>query len=95
MATERGAVAATSLRQPGQSTDSTAGKTGAREALGLALSHLRRARELWRDFTGESSYERYLERHRRDHPGCEPMSARQWWRQRDTFDSENFSNGCC
>ncbi|WP_296497152.1 YbdD/YjiX family protein [uncultured Actinomyces sp.] len=29
-----------------------------------------RARALWRDMTGESAYDRYLERYAREHAGC-------------------------
>ncbi|SHE26663.1 YbdD/YjiX family protein [Actinomyces glycerinitolerans] len=56
---------------------------------------LARARGLWRDFTGESAYDRYVERHRREHPDHAPMSARQWWRARADFDESNVSAGCC
>ncbi|WP_261798932.1 YbdD/YjiX family protein [Actinomyces ruminicola] len=56
---------------------------------------LARARGLWRDFTGESAYERYVERHRREHPDHAPMSARQWWRARADFEGRNVSAGCC
>ncbi|MGQ4532551.1 YbdD/YjiX family protein [Dermabacteraceae bacterium P13138] len=55
----------------------------------------REARSLWRDFTGESAYERYLERHARRHPDHPPMSEKEFWRARDTFDEDNFSTGCC
>lgn len=52
-------------------------------------------RALWRDFTGESAYDHYVERHRREHPDHEPMTARQFWRARADFDEENVSTGCC
>ncbi|PZU35297.1 MAG: DUF466 domain-containing protein, partial [Actinomyces sp.] len=54
-----------------------------------------RARCLWRDFTGESAYDRYVERHRREHPDHEPMSEREWWRARAEHDERNVSTGCC
>ena len=56
---------------------------------------LARARCLWRDFTGESAYDRYVERHRRNHPDHEPMSERQWWRARAEHDERSVSTGCC
>lgn len=68
---------------------------GARAALARVRGALARAGALWRDFTGESAYQRYVERHRREHPDHEPMSARQWWRERAAFDEENVSTGCC
>ncbi|MGO1590783.1 MAG: YbdD/YjiX family protein [Ancrocorticia sp.] len=52
-------------------------------------------RGLWRDFTGESAYEHYVERHRREHPDHEPMSEREFWRDRAAFDEDNVSTGCC
>ena len=66
-------------------------------AAGLARlrAGLTGARRLWRDFTGESAYDRYVERHRREHPDHEPLSERQWWRARAEFDERNVSTGCC
>ena len=58
----------------------------------IRLAH---ARALWRDFTGESAYDRYVERHRRDHPDHEPMSAREWWRAKADFDDANVQARCC
>lgn len=58
-------------------------------------AHLRQARALWRDFTGESAYDRYVERHAREHPDHAPMTERQFWRARADFDEENVSTGCC
>ncbi|QPL05455.1 MULTISPECIES: YbdD/YjiX family protein [Actinomyces] len=54
-----------------------------------------KARTLWRDFTGESAYDRYVERHRREHPECEPMTQRQWWRAKADFDEDNVQARCC
>lgn len=53
------------------------------------------ARSLWRDFTGESAYDHYVERHRREHPDHEPMGEREFWRERARFDEDNVSTGCC
>ncbi|MBE6478500.1 MAG: YbdD/YjiX family protein [Propionibacteriaceae bacterium] len=63
--------------------------------LGRVHAALLSARTLWRDFTGESAYDRYLLRHSLEHPGHEPMSERQFWRARVDFDEENVSSGCC
>lgn len=62
---------------------------------GRLLAGLRQAHHLWRDFTGESAYDRYLVRHRREHPDHEPLTERQWWRARAAFDESNISTGCC
>ena len=61
-------------------------------ALMEKLAYMRR---LWRNFTGESAYDKYVERHRLEHPEHEPMSARAFWRARADFDEENVSSGCC
>lgn len=53
------------------------------------------ARSLWRDFTGESAYDHYVERHRLEHPDHEPMGEREFWRDRARFDEDNVSTGCC
>lgn len=53
------------------------------------------ARKLWRDFMGDSAYERYVERHKREHPDHAPLSEREFWRARRTFDETNHSTGCC
>lgn len=52
-------------------------------------------RSLWRDLTGESAYEKYVARHRREHPDCEPMSAREFWRARSRTAEEGVTTGCC
>ena len=52
-------------------------------------------RALWRDLTGESAYDRYVLRHRLEHPGHEPMDERRFGRARIGFDEENVRPGCC
>ena len=77
------------------------GLCGARRPRRLrgVLSWLRRGfaafRSFWRDLTGESAYEKYVARHRREHPDHEPLNERQWWRARAEFDERNVSTGCC
>jgi uncharacterized short protein YbdD (DUF466 family) len=68
---------------------------GAARALARARESWAQARALWRDFTGESAYDRYAERHAREHPGHPPMSEREFWRARARFDEDNVSTGCC
>lgn len=63
--------------------------------LGEVRARLAQVRGLWRDFTGESGYERYLERHRREHPDHEPMSEREWWRWKAEYDEEHVEGSCC
>lgn len=59
-----------------------------REVLIQALS-------LWRDFMGDSAYQRYLEHHGRNHPDHPPLSEKEFWRARAQFAEENVSTGCC
>ena len=77
------------------SSPSARGTSRLRAAVGRARTGLAQARRLWRDFTGESAYERYVERHRREHPGHEPMTERQWWRAKTDFDEDNVQARCC
>lgn len=80
--------------RPG-TTAGAPGGTGLLGGLARLRARLARARCLWRDFTGESAYDRYVERHRREHPDHEPMSEREWWRARAEHDERNVSTGCC
>ena len=77
---------------PASPTPQPAGQSSARRRVRQVLT---RARTLWRDMTGESAYDRYVERHRRAHPDHEPLSERQWWRARADVDERNVSTGCC
>ena len=49
------------------STAQAAGRAGTRRRVRQALTQ---ARTLWRDMTGESAYDRYLERYAREHADC-------------------------
>ncbi|SNU02066.1 Uncharacterized short protein YbdD, DUF466 family [Ruaniaceae bacterium KH17] len=56
----------------------------------------------WQSFTwyvhqlmGDSAYDNYLARHRVVHPDHEPMTKREFWRDRVQFDETNHSTGCC
>ena len=52
---------------PPPSTPQPADRASARY---LVRQVLTRARTLWRDMTGESAYDRYLERYAREHADC-------------------------
>ena len=52
---------------PPPSTPQPADRVSARRRVRQVLS---RARTLWRDMTGESAYDRYLERYAREHADC-------------------------
>ncbi|MDC4232905.1 YbdD/YjiX family protein [Actinomyces sp. B33] len=67
---------------------SAGGAPGLRGRLALA-------RSLWRDFTGESAYERYVERHRIDHDGHEPMGEKEFWEQRRREAETGVQARCC
>ncbi|MDY5152563.1 Uncharacterized short protein YbdD, DUF466 family [Actinobaculum suis] len=53
------------------------------------------AGQLWRAFTGEAAYDRYVERHQRHHPDCPPLTAKEFWRQRAEWNEHNVQSGCC
>ena len=52
---------------PSPSTPQPADRASARHRVRQVLT---RARTLWRDMTGESAYDRYLERYAREHADC-------------------------
>lgn len=52
---------------PSPSTPQPADRPSARRRVRQVLT---RARTLWRDMTGESAYDRYLERYAREHADC-------------------------
>ena len=52
---------------PSPSTPQPADRPSARRRVRQVLT---RARTLWRDMTGESAYDRYLERYAREHANC-------------------------
>lgn len=52
---------------PASSTPQPADRPSARRRVRQVLT---RARTLWRDMTGESAYDRYLERYAREHADC-------------------------
>ena len=52
---------------PPPSTPQPADRASARHRVRQVLT---RARTLWRDMTGESAYDRYLERYAREHAQC-------------------------
>ena len=66
-----------------------------RGILGAVRERLAAFHALWRDFTGESAYEKYVERHRREHPGHAPMTEREFWRARARLREDNPPTGCC
>jgi uncharacterized short protein YbdD (DUF466 family) len=48
-----------------------------------------------RELTGETQYERYLERHAREHPGAAPMSRREFERRRIAAADAKPGSRCC
>ena len=92
----------------GRAAEQAAGRPGTRRQVREALA---RARSLWRDMTGESAYDRYLERYAREHAGCPsrpdgahgsghepghgPMSEREFWRARARQAETEISTRCC
>ena len=93
---------------PASSTPQPAGQSSARRRVRQVLT---RARTLWRDMTGESAYDRYLERYAREHAQCPhghggahspghgsghgPMSEREFWRARAKQAETEINASCC
>ena len=93
---------------PPPSTPQPAVLVSARRRVRQVLS---RARTLWRDMTGESAYDRYLERYAREHAQClhghggdhgsghgsghGPMSEREFWRARAKQAETEINASCC
>ena len=93
---------------PPPSTPQPAVRVSARRRVRQVLS---RARTLWRDMTGESAYDRYLERYAREHAQCPhghggaqepghgsghgPMSEREFWRARAKQAETEINASCC
>jgi uncharacterized short protein YbdD (DUF466 family) len=48
-----------------------------------------------REVTGETAYDRYLEHHRAEHPGEEPMTRREFERRRTDAADERPQARCC
>lgn len=47
------------------------------------------------DVLGDSAYDRYVARHRLDHPDHPPLDARSFWRQREAASERQVQTGCC
>ena len=93
---------------PPPSTPQPAVLVSARRRVRQVLS---RDRTLWRDMTGESAYDRYLERYAREHAQCPhghggaqepghgsghgPMSEREFWRARAKQAETEINASCC
>ena len=93
---------------PPPSTPQPADRVSARRRVHQVLT---RARTLWRDMTGESAYDRYLERYAREHAQCPsghegtygsghgsghgPMSEREFWRARAKQAETEINASCC
>jgi uncharacterized short protein YbdD (DUF466 family) len=48
-----------------------------------------------RELTGESQYDRYLERHAREHAGAPPLSRREFERRRIADRDAKLGSRCC
>lgn len=60
---------------------------------------LRRAfdsvRWYWASVMGDNHYERYLAHHERTHPGEDPMTKKEYWRERTDAQDTNPRSRCC
>lgn len=64
--------------------------------LGKMLRHVAgEIRWYTREFFGDTAYERYVARHKIDHPDHPPMCERDFWRMRDRDAEDQVQTGCC
>ncbi len=63
------------------------------------LAHVRRVcrgiRWYFGTLMGDSAYATYVAHHRRTHPGEEPLSEKQFWRQKMDDQDRNPGARCC
>jgi len=69
--------------------------TGLRATGGFLLSVGRGIRWYVTNLMGDTAYETYLAHHRRQHPDDEPMTERQFWRDRMDEQDRNPGARCC
>lgn len=69
-----------------------AGAAAAAAAVAAAARCGRSLRWWFRGVLGASAYERYVARHRVEHPDHDPLPEREWWRSRQ---DEATPKGCC
>nr|NLD39642.1 YbdD/YjiX family protein [Actinomycetales bacterium] len=65
------------------------------QVVGSVREWLATARWWTGELFGSSAYQKYLARHRHEHPDHEPMSEREFWRMRDADAERNVQTGCC
>lgn len=83
----------------GPATGTAAGPGAALTMVARALGGLAGAwrNGVWflRGVLGEDAYQHYLEHHARTHPQAEPMSERQFWKDRMDWQDRNPQGRCC
>ena len=71
----------------------------AARALGAGVAGVgklaRDVRWFLRGITREDTYDRYVAHRARHHPGEEPMSRREFWRERMDWEDRNPQGRCC
>ncbi len=74
-------------------------RPGSKELCGRAgrvlLRAARAARWYVTSLMGDNAYATYLAHHRRTHPDAEPLTERQFWRQRMDDQDRNPGARCC
>lgn len=64
----------------------------------VSAAAVRAVRSVWwylTNLTGETAYARYVEHHRRGHPGEQPLSEREFWRRRYAEQDADPGARCC
>ena len=77
-------------------TDQTDAATDPLRAIASLLGRAGRGiRWYVRNLMGDTAYETYIAHHRRHHPGEDPMTERQFWRDRMDEQDRNPGARCC
>ncbi|MFS0866150.1 YbdD/YjiX family protein [Microbacterium sp. 179-B 1A2 NHS] len=76
------------------STDAGAGSP-LRTAIALVLRAGRGIRWYMTTLMGDSAYATYVAHQRRTHPGSEPLTEREFWRQKMDDQDRNPGARCC
>ena len=77
------------------STRTDAAVSPMRAMLDLIVRAGRGIRWYMRNLMGDTAYETYLAHHRRTHPDEQPMTERQFWRDRMDEQDRNPGARCC
>ncbi|OFT24429.1 MULTISPECIES: YbdD/YjiX family protein [unclassified Arthrobacter] len=65
------------------------------QVMATVVDFLRKSGRFFSGVVGADKYHRYVEHFQRVHPGEEPLSEKEWWRQYHDFQDKNPGARCC